>query len=443
MENQQSTEAMMQRFQKIQADLPGDWLVAEREAAITNFSHTGFPTPKKENWKYTNLYRLSRSNFQPLNIAVSGADANLALTQAGVDGSHRLIFVNGGFSRKLSTVGAMPKGIFLSSLAVALDNHKSDLDGVITTIANIKESPLVALNTAFMRDGLVLLIPEGIALDKPLNIMHIVDESGRGTAFQPRVLVVLGARSSATILETFVGVEGIPYWTNSVLEIRVGKEASVEHVKYQGESLCAYNTAFSRVLLERGSNYSYVSLAKGGELARDEVKVVLNGEGSNCALSGAALLKHRQQVDFTTEIIHEAPFASSCQTFRNVLDDQSHSVFQGKVSVQRDAQKTDASQSSKNLLLSRGAKADTKPELRISADDVKCAHGATVGDLDPNALFYLTSRGIPPYQAKILLVNAFIKEVVFAVQDQRIRAYLDLFVSEWMRETFCEDIKNC
>ena len=290
----------------------------------------------------------------------------------------------------------------------------------------------MALNTAFMRDGLVLRLAAGTALERPVQVVHIVDSGDTALALHPRTLVVAGDNSQATVVETFAGAAGTGYWTNAVTEIRVGRNASIRHLKRQSESVGAYHTALTQVRLDRDARFSSVALTVGGLLSRNEVKVAFEGEGAECTLAGGSLLRGRQHADSTTEADHRVPHTKSDQVFRNVLDGNAHSVFQGGVIVREDAQKTDSSQSNRNLLLSSGAQADTKPELQIFADDVKCAHGATVGDLDKASMFYLESRGIPPEQAKALLIQAFIGETLEGVGEGAVRDHLESAITDWM-----------
>jgi Fe-S cluster assembly protein SufD len=301
-------------------------------------------------------------------------------------------------------------------------------------IAPDEGAPLVALNTAFMRDGLVLRVADGTVLDRPVQVVHIVDSGDTALALHPRTLIVAGDNSQATVIETFAGADGAGYWTNAVTEVRVGQNASVRHLKRQSESVAAYHTALTQVRLGRDARYSSVALTVGGVLSRNEVKVAFEGEGAECKLAGGALLRGRQHADSTTEADHRVPHTNSDQVFRNVLDENAHSVFQGGVIVRQEAQKTDSSQSNRNLLLSAGAQADTKPELRIFADDVKCAHGATVGDLDKASMFYLESRGIPPKQAKALLIEAFIGEILDDVAEGVVRDHIESAIADWMVE---------
>ena len=268
----------------------------------------------------------------------------------------------------------------------------------------------MALNTAFMVTVCFKTCGRR-GLARPVQVLHLVDAGSVALAVHPRTLVVAGDNSTATIVETFAGGVDTAYWTNAVTEIKVGRNASVSHVKRQAESVRAYHTALTQVRLDCDARYRSIALATGAALSRNETRVAFDGSGAEASLAGGALLRGRQHADNTTQADHTVPNTNSKQVFRNVLDDGSHSVFQGSVIVRQGAQKTDSSQSNRNLLLSAGAQAYSKPELQIFADDVKCAHGSTTGDLDKDALFYLQSRGIPTNQATLLLIEAFISEI--------------------------------
>lgn len=432
MTSNENTAQIVDSFEQAKDSLPGNWLADAREGAIHSFAAAGFPTQRIETWKYTNLNRLARGAFDPLaEIAAPAIDpwANLF-----IEGCDRIVIVHGRVDDSVSTIGSLPDGVAVLALSDAVEEIDPELEKELAKIAPDDGAPLVALNTAFMRDGLVLRLAAGTVLDRPVQVVHIVDSGDTALALHPRTLVVAGDNSDATVIETFAGADGTGYWTNAVTEIRVGKNARVRHLKRQSESVAAYHTALTQVRLDKDARFSSVALAVGAILSRNELKVAFEGEGAECRLAGGALLRGRQHADSTTEADHRVPHTNSDQVFRNVLDDNAHSVFQGGVIVRQDAQKTDSSQSNRNLLLSSGAQADTKPELQIFADDVKCAHGATVGDLDKTAMFYLESRGIPPVQAKALLIKAFIGEVLEELDEGVVRDHIESAITDWMAE---------
>jgi Fe-S cluster assembly protein SufD len=431
MSQNENTARIVENFEQAKNNLPGPWLSEARTSAIGSFAESGFPTPRKEAWKYTNLSRLARSPFS-LSADIPAPDI-AGWTELFVEGCDRIVTINGRFDELASSIGDLQKGVTVTSLSAAVADVDPVLEKQLTQFAPRDGAPLVALNTACMRDGLVLKIPDNVILDRPVQVVHIVECGSSAIAVHPRTLVVAGENSAATVIETFAGAAGLNYWTNAVSEILLGKNATVTHIKRQSESCAAYHTALTQVRLDEGACFSSVALAVGALLSRNEVRLGFEGEGASGALAGGALLRDRQHADSTTEADHGVPYTNSVQIFRNVLDDSARSVFQGGVIVQANAQKTDSRQSNRNLLLSPGAQADSKPELQIFADDVKCAHGATVGDLDPIAMFYLESRGIPPNQARALLIEAFVGEIMEDLPDGSVRDHLESAVFEWMK----------
>ena len=426
------TGPFLEGFEQVRNTLPGPWLSETRLCAIRSFEMQGFPTPRTEEWKYTNLNPLKRSDFDVVadfnNLDISRWESLF------VEGADRIVIVNGSYDADASEINELPNGANIKSLSEAFEDFDPELEGEIGKIAPTKGAPLVALNTAFMQDGVVVNLADGVQLERPVQILHLIDVGDQALVVHPRNLVIAGDKSSATVVETFAGVSEQVYWTNAVTEIRVGSDASIRHVKRQEESLRSYHTALTQVRLGSGSRYSSVSLVTGARLSRNETRVSFEGERAEASLAGGALLRGRQHADTTTQANHMVPHTSSEQVFRNVLDESSHSVFQGGVTVGQDAQKTDSLQSNRNLLLSAGAHSDSKPELKIFADDVKCAHGATVGELDKDALFYLQSRGIPENQAKILLIEAFIAEISDGLAGGPVGDHISNAVSDWMSE---------
>jgi Fe-S cluster assembly protein SufD len=413
-------------FAAAKAALPG--LGAVREAAILRFAERGFPTLRDEAWKYTNLLRHLRTAF--VEAGAGRIDAG-ALARFGVRGpSHRLVFVNGRFAQGLSDLGALAAGIVLMPMADALGRDAEDVADGFERFA--PDDGLAALNTALMRDGLYLSLDRGATLTRPVDLIFVAVGEGAPAGLHPRNLVVLGADCEATVFETYVGFGAAPYWTNAVTDVLVGRGARLRHGRLQAESASGLHVGRVRVRLDAAADYSGSLLSTGASLSRNEIAVAMTGDGATCSLRGGALVRGRQHGDITTEIEHKRPHGASRQLFKNVVDDQARTVFQGRVVVQRDAQKTDAHQSSRNLLLSHAGQADTKPELRILADDVKCSHGATVGELDRNALFYLKSRGVPEAAARALLIEAFVAEIVDETTENVIAEPLRRAIGDWL-----------
>ncbi|MFP6743906.1 MAG: SufD family Fe-S cluster assembly protein, partial [Alphaproteobacteria bacterium] len=371
-------------FAAARKSLPGQtlpWLDTLRQRAIEQFAEAGLPTIRDEVWKFTNLRALDRELFVPAparqnGIALGDLEPHLP---ANLD-CHRLVFVNGYLRADLSDLCALPQGVRLASLADLLDN---DPDAVAEFFpAEIAGDSPVALNTAFMTDGAVLTIDDGVTLDRPVHLLYLAVPDDRPTAIHTRNLIVAGAGAVATVIESYAGMNSGAYWTNAVTDIVAAADASLRHIKLQGEGAEAFHLAATRARLANGVAYDSFVLQTGAQLARNEIFATLGGSNIDCRLGGAYLGRGRQHLDNTTVVDHAEPDSYSNEHYKGVLDGNAHGVFQGKIVVRPDAQKTDAHQLNKNLLLSESAQADTKPELEIYADDVKCSHGATVGEID-------------------------------------------------------------
>lgn len=425
------------RFAQARAALPGQkapWLARLREDAIERFKEKGLPTIRVEEWKYTSLRTLAKTDFSPATAAA------VALTEASFPGafsgdgkSHRLVFVNGRLQPGLSRLDGLPSGVRLLSLAEALERKPDLLEGRLGQIARLNGHALVALNTAFMADGAVLWLKPGTALDEPVHLVFLGAAEGGPIAFHPRILVVAERGSMATLIESHLGAAGdAVYWSNPVVEISLGPEAVLRHYKFQDESLKAFHVAYTEVSLAAGSRYDSFATAVGAGLSRNEIVIRFDGAGSECRLNGVYLLRGRQHGDTTTVIDHLQPRCNSREVYKGVLDGRAHGVFQGRITVHRDAQKSDGHQLNRTLLLSDQARISTKPELEIYADDVKCSHGATSGELADDALFYLRSRGIGEKRARSLLIEAFLSEIVDEIAFEPARDHLRARISNWL-----------
>ena len=427
-------KAYAAEFEAARDGLPGrslPWLEALRAQGLERFVEAGLPTIRDETWKFTNLRALARDVF-PLapgrenGIAPEGLASYLP---EGLD-CHRLIFVNGRLRPDLSDIGDLPAGVRLTGLAALLDDDpelaEEHLAGTITG-----DSP-VALNAAFMTDGAVLIMERGVALDRPVHLLYLAAPEDAPAVSHPRNLIIAGPGSSATLIESYAGLADRPYWTNVVTDIVAEQDAAIRHVKLQTEGTGAFHLAATRARLARGAVYDSFVAQTGARLARNEIAASLDGAGIDCRLAGAYLARGKQHLDNTTVVDHAMPNSTSHEHYKGVIDDDAHGVFQGKIIVRADAQKTDAHQLNKNLLLSENAQADTKPELEINADDVKCSHGAAIGELDEDALFYMRARGIEDAEAKRMLVRAFIGEIVDTVSPAPLRAHLERAVTAWL-----------
>ena len=407
-------------FDEAAPRLPGAdlaWLDALRSQGIEAFRANGLPNRKVEAWRYTSVSALEKQSFAPL-AEPAPLDALPEGAALEIEGACRIVFVNGRLRADLSDLGDLPEGVEASSLAEALGGKDGDLEELIAPASKERDGALAALNDAFMEDGLVLRIAAGASVDAPIHLISVgMPVEGQAVAFHPRNLVVAAKGSRATLIESHIGVGEGSYFSNSVTDIRVEKGATLTHAKLQDEGPKAFHVALGRVRIGDEAVYDNFVLHRGAELARNEIHAAINGSGAECRLNGAYLGADRQHIDNTTVIEHKAPGSRSSEVFKGALDGRARGVFQGRIVVHRDAQQTDGHQLNKTLLLDRNAEMDAKPELVIYADDVKCSHGATIGELDETALFYLRTRGIDEAAARDILVSAFLNEAVEELRD--------------------------
>ena len=414
--------------------LPGcgvPWLARLRDEAIARFADLGFPTPRVEAWKYTDLTRLARTPFGEAG-RTGGTAAGLPPGLLDRGETHRLALIDGRFAPHLSDLGTMPEGARLTSLAALADSDPAGLEAAFGRVDDADGAGLAALNTALMRDGAVLLLDRGTTIDKPVHLVNFVTSEKGAIAVHPRHSIVAGEGSRATVIETYAGNGRGRYWTNAVTRVAAGAGSALRYVKLQDEAAAAYHTGLLWIEQDRDSSVTGFVASVGAATARSEIRAAIVGEGASCRLDGGVLARGRQHGDITTEIDHRVPHGASRQTFKNVLDDRGRSVFQGRIVVRAGACKADARQSNRNLLLSPRARAEAKPELRILADDVKCSHGATVGELDRDALFYLESRGIDAAEARALLIEAFLGELIEAAPEGMARRRLRARIAAWV-----------
>jgi Fe-S cluster assembly protein SufD len=417
-----------------------EWLEPIRRAAMERFTRTGFPSSRDEEWRFTPVGPIAQGSWQQAwaREAVAGAGATGRVTRDdlapfvfGHTEWTTLVFVNGDYSPELSSPGALPEGVLVTSLAEALRNGGELLQRHLAQYASIDENPFTALNTAFLRDGGLIHVPAGVELPVPVNLVYVTTPDATGTVTHPRNLILVDRNARAALVESYVTIApGSRYWTNPVTEIRTGPNSWVEHARIQRESEAAYHVATTEVEVHRDSHYRSFSMAMGAALARHNLNVRLADQYSEALLYGLYLTRGEQLVDTHTTIYHDHPNCHSWEVYKGILDGRSRAVFNGKVLVRPEAQKTDAKQTNRNLVLSDFAKVDTKPQLEIFADDVKCTHGATVGRLDERALFYARSRGVPAAVASRLLTYAFAAEVIEEVALEPVRLELDRLVLE-------------
>ena len=413
-----------------------DWLRELRAQAISSFRELSFPTTHDEDWKYTNVAPLvgvpfrsaSPDSGQPLQ----GFHAGELAARAGAPDGIQLVFVDGRHRRDLSSPAR--DGITVTALSALPDAGGRIAEPHLGRYLPYDRVAFTALNTALLQDVATIHVPRNQTLADPLYVTFVSTSEDDLTASHPRVLIVLDEGARAIVVETYVGASERRYFTNAVTEIALGPDAHVEHVKMLQESQRAFHIGTTQVQQSRDSSFSSVSITMGAALARNDLNVVLDGEGASCALYGLYVTGGREHADNHTTIEHAKPHGTSRQIYKGVLDGHSRAVFNGKVVVRRDAQKTDAQQTNRNLLLSNDATIDTKPQLEIFADDVKCTHGASIGQLDEQALFYLRSRGMSERTARSLLTYGFASEVVERVGVPAVREQLDAQLRSILRQ---------
>jgi Fe-S cluster assembly protein SufD len=411
------------------------WLGETRRQARDRFTAVGLPTPRDEEWKYTSLAPLAAIPFD-LDGAAGGEDldqAEVAPFLMGDPSWSRLVFVNGRYSPTLSLLPFVPDGTRNGSLAEAVVTDAAPLRQYVAGRIGEDGDGFTALNAAAWRDGALVLVPAGVVLTAPLHLVFVATSPGAATVAHPRNLIVAGRSSQVTVVESYGAVAGGRYLTNAVTDIVVGEGARVDHYKLQHESAGAFHVGRTRVGQHRDSRFSSCSIAFGGRLARNDVHVMLSGDGAECALNGLSVIGGQQHTDTHTVVDHVAPRATSRQLYKGVLDGRARGVFNGRIVVRPGAQKTDAHQTNKNLLLADGVEVDSKPQLEIFADDVKCSHGAADGQLAGEAIFYLQSRGVGEARARALLTYGFASEVLGHIREATVRARLEAALTARLR----------
>jgi Fe-S cluster assembly protein SufD len=426
-----------------------DWLQALRKQGMARFQALGFPTTKNEDWHFTSVAPIAERTFrlapgESANAESSVTDRressrrkedgaspsgvrrlDLERFNFGENGWHTIVFVNGAVSEDLSSKAELINGVLVSSLASAIKAGTAAVERHLGRIAKFDQHTFTALNTAFINDGAFIELAADAIVEQPI---HLVFVSEGESVSHPRNLIVAGRHSRATVIESYVSLGDSGYFTNAVTEISAGEGAHLDHYKMQRESESAFHVGTVQITQARDSQLHSFSFAVGGSLARTNIYTSLDGDAATCTLNGLYLTDGTQHIDNQTSIEHIAPNCPSHEVYKGVLDGRSHGVFNGKVYVHPEAQKTDGKQSNNNLLLSPGARVDTKPQLEIFADDVKCTHGATVGRLDELAMFYLNSRGIGRETARILLTYAFAADVLETIELEPLKLQLEKMV---------------
>ena len=397
------------------------WLVALRHNAFERFTALGFPTTHDEDWKYTNVGAIAKTRFDPGQM-VAADPGRFPLADMGC--ATRLVFVNGHFSRDLSSTDHAQRGVRVHSLRELLLAGSEIVESHFARYARFDNQAFVALNTALAEDGAVVEVDKDAVPEQPIHLLFLSVPSGGLTVSHPRNLIVAGRGSQASVIETYLSADGAACFTNAVTEIGLGDGAVLDHYRVQRESDQAFHVATVQAIQGRQSVLSSHNVLLGAALARNDVNSVLDAEGAECFLNGLFFAAGTRHVDNHTMLDHAKPHCQSRELYKGILAGRGVGVFNGKIVVRKDAQKTNAVQSSRNLLLSGEAVVNTKPQLEIFADDVRCTHGATVGQIDQEALFYMQSRGIPAGAARQLLIHAFAGEVLDLMKWQPAREKL-------------------
>jgi Fe-S cluster assembly protein SufD len=401
-----------------------------RTEALNRISQLEFPTQKDEEWKYTNISALLKHNFVQSSEKISIAREFIKSKLFDEIEGSLIVFVNGHYSEEHSDLQNLPGGVLVGSLSEAIKNNKPLIEKHFTKYADHQNNIFTALSAAYTEDGAFIYMPEGVIVEDPIHVLFIASSKEQKILAQPRNLFIAGKNSQVTLIEHYVSTEEYVYFTNTVTEIVANENSVVNHIKLQEESINAFHIARMEVNQERGSNFSSHSISTGAGLTRNDFNSRFNAEGSECTLNGLYMIEGNQLFDAHTLIDHAMPHCNSHEHYKGILSDKSRGVFNGKVIVRPNAQKTNAFQENNNILLSNNALVNTKPQLEIFADDVKCSHGATIGQLDEEARFYLKSRGIGEEASRAILLHAFASDVITSIKTDSLRDYLEKIITE-------------
>lgn len=416
------------------AALPGaglPWLDALRDEG-RRLSANGLPSTRTEAWKYTSLAPLAELEFPPPAMRAEALPADPGPGAFGALQGPSLVFVNGRLSGHHSHLDSLPSGLRVRGLAQGLADDPAEIEALIGGAESLNGDLMAAFNAAFAADGCIVETAPDAVIDEPVLLRFVAAPVEGPRAYHPRVFVRVRAGSRLSLVESHEGPAGAPTWSNPLVDIEVGEGATLSHVKLQIEGESAYHTALTKAALAGEARYESHLLALGARLARHEIHIRFDGEGADCQLRGGYMARGSQHVDNTTVIDHAVPYCESREVYKGVLDDTARGVFQGKIIVRQDAQKTDGHQLNRTLLLSPKAEIDTKPELEIYADDVKCSHGATAGEPEADQLFYLRSRGLDHRTALALIVEGFMVELLEEIGHEPVRAALTARVAAWI-----------
>ena len=417
-----------------------EWVADLRREAILGFGKLGFPTLSDEEWRFTNLEALRRGSFSIAENGISDVSKK-TVNSYGFPGLDclRLVFVNGRFAASLSDGGDVGEGIVVKSLSGAIREHGDLVREHFAKYADYEKDAFISLNTSYFEDGVFVYVPDRTVFEKPVHVLHLSTDEVGPLFINPRNLIIVGQSSEAKVIEHYVSLSQSVYFSNVVTEVVCGEDANLEHYRLEFESQKAFNFSTLRVNQQKNSNIASHSILYGGAIVRNNVHPVLAGEGCNSDIYGLFISEGRQHMDNFMRVEHASPHCDSRQFYNGVLDGRSKGVFHGRILVHEGAEKTDAKQTNRNLLLSDTAQIDTKPQLEIYNDDVKCTHGATIGQMDEEALFYLCSRGIPIRKAKIIMLRAFTNETLEHMSIDSVREALENVVMDWFERRLEND----
>lgn len=427
----------LKNYELFENSLNGDKLssiTSLRKNALQKFSELDFPTVKDEEWKYTSIAPLLQHNFIPgIEKKILSQDQVRNFLFDTME-SNVVVVINGHYSDELSSLREIPEGVRITSISKAISGNLPLIEKHFGKYADFSNHIFTSLSTAYTKDGVLIHIPEGKILKRPIHVLYITSSGNEKLLIQPRNLFVAEPDSQATIIEHFVNIDSDIYFTNTVTEIVLGENAVLDHLRLQEESKSAFHIGRMDVDLERTSNFTSHFISLGASLSRNDFNARFNEEGGECTFNGLFLTEDNQLFDAHTLIDHAKPYCSSHEHYKGVLNHKSRGVFNGKVIVRPDAQKTNAFQENNNIILSQEALVNTKPQLEIFADDVKCSHGATIGQLDKEAMFYLRSRGLGEETARAILIHAFASDVIRSVKVDAVRNYIEEILTKKFNE---------
>ena len=428
--------AASESFESNGASRDPAWVRDLRKAALSRFRELGFPTARRgnEEWKYTDVGPIARVPVQPAASAPQLTSSDVEQASFGEPHWPQLVFVNGRYDGRLSTLDSLPDGVTASNLSDAMQSTPDLVQQHLARYADYESNAFAALNTAFVHDGAFVHIPKGVQVEDPIRLLFLTTADNEETVAHPRVLIVAGEDSRATVIESYKGISDGQYFTNAVSEVLVGAGAKMDYYKVQRQSHQAYQITTTDVALDRNGSFASVNIDMGARLTRNNLNLLTLDQDCSCTLDGFYMVNGSQHVDNQVIIDHAKPYTTSRELYKGILDGRSRSVFHGSIIVREGAVKVNANQVDKNLILSDQAEADTKPAFWIYCDDVKCGHGAACGQMDPNALFYLRSRGIDEQTAKSLLTRAFLAEVISSIGNDVFRSQIDALVQDTLRE---------